>query len=386
MIRLFWLIISFSGLKIGSGNSQLNDIHSAVIDCFHNCPRECLQTCFNSMDVKECCFWMQKYCHNFDETTIKDFIKFLQNEPVYRTDNEPSESPDVGTWAEGDLSDLVNRYGFLIGKRTDEVMQPLSTDYDTEPYERNQRVALRSTMRLGKRSGLGATMRLGKRESGLGSTMRLGKRDGSGLGTTMRLGKRDGLDTGSMGSTMRLGKRDMSSTMRLGKRDMVSTMRLGKRDMDSTMRLGKRNMDSTMRLGKRDMESTMRLGKRGDNFGATLRLGKRASSSDPDATPTMRLGKRYMTEDSFRLGKRVNLDSLRLGKRGPMADQRFGKRTQISTGATESSEAEAEGLQNLINLLPSYVHSLEPHQASSKELTLLPSMLNEELDNIVRLR
>ena len=50
-----------SGLKIGSGNSQLNDIHSAVIDCFHNCPRECLQTCFNSMDVKECCFWMQKY-------------------------------------------------------------------------------------------------------------------------------------------------------------------------------------------------------------------------------------------------------------------------------------------------------------------------------------
>jgi len=375
MIRLFWLIISFSGLKISSGNSQLNDIHSAVIDCFRNCPRECLQTCFNSMDVKECCFWMQKYCHNFDETTIKNFIKFLKNEPVYRTDTEPSESSDVGTWSEEDLGDLVNRYGFLMGKRTDEVMQHLSTNYDTEPYERNQRVALRSTMRLGKRGDLGATMRLGKRQSGLGSTMRLGKRDGSGLGTTMRLGKRNDLDTGSMGSTMRLGKRDMSSTMRLGKRDMASTMRLGKRDMDSTMR-----------LGKRDKESTMRLGKRGENFGATLRLGKRVSSSGQDATPTMRLGKRYMTEDSFRMGKRLNLDSLRLGKRGPMADQRFGKRTQISTGATESSEAEAEGLQNLINLLSSYVHNLEPHQASSKELTSLPSMLHEELDNIVRLR
>ena len=95
-----------------------------------------------------------------------------------------------------------------------------------------------------------------------------------------------------------------------------------------------------MRLGKRDMESTMRLGKRGDNFGATLRLGKRASSSGPDATPTMRLGKRYMTEDSFRLGKRVNLDSLRLGKRGPMADQRFGKRTQISTGLFKQFQLE----------------------------------------------
>ena len=87
------------------------------------------------------------------------YQKFDQTQPTglinlytlnFRTDNEPSESPDVGTWAEGDLSDLVNRYGFLIGKRTDEVMQPLSTDYDTEPYERNQRVALRSTMRLGK--------------------------------------------------------------------------------------------------------------------------------------------------------------------------------------------------------------------------------------------
>merc|ERR550517_679719 len=132
------------------------------------------------------------------------------------------------------------------------------------------------------------------------------------------------------------------------------------------------------------MHAYLRLGKRNEGLGSTMRLGKRGG----DFSSSIRLGKRYLNEIG-RMGKRdqqLNEGSTHhVNTRGPMADQRFGKRAGRQYSDISTSESD---IANLMSQLSSYL-SYKSHSAttagSSEENKRSESMLDDQLDNIVRL-